>query len=244
MLQLACILNMVSVWKRAHMRVFLCTDNSDPIENERRKTRLDDLLTQLRIGATTVMVPLESARNVLNRPWISESDLPFYQSTVSNADIMCVSDIYLRACNQLIRQYSTSASLCFLYMPPPPALNQQHQQQPNATNFSSQPLVSIDLMLTASANQPGQHQRETSLSSSPASFLNSGSQLNNNNNNYSSASLNNATTLIQQEQTNTGTLSNSLEPNKRYLRILDMLSDQLPPCVFVNGVSCVTSTHL
>lgn len=34
------------------------------------------------------------------------------------------------------------------------------------------------------------------------------------------------------------------EDNKRFMRILETLSDQLNSCVYVNGVSCVTSTHL
>ena len=55
MLQLSCILNMVSVWKRGTVRVFLCTDSADNAgENLRRKSRLDDLLVQLRISAHTV----------------------------------------------------------------------------------------------------------------------------------------------------------------------------------------------
>src|SRR4051812_10449951 len=111
MLQLSCILNMVSVWKRGIVRVFLCTDNQDAAENHRRKTRLDELLIQLRISAHTVLVPFVDVKNLLNRPIISESDLPHYQQLFSNADVLNASELYLKAVNSLIKQYSEEASL-------------------------------------------------------------------------------------------------------------------------------------
>lgn len=97
MLQLACILNMVSVWKRATVRVFLCTDTSDITENDRRKARLDELLTQLRIQARTILVPMEPVKNLLNRPVINEQDLPHYQQSLfTSHEILAASDIYLK----------------------------------------------------------------------------------------------------------------------------------------------------
>jgi len=102
MLQLACILNMVSVWKRAQVRVFLCTCVADAAENDRRKSRLDDLLAQLRINALTVVVPMESVRNVINRPLIKEEDLNYYMLPSTNAEVLNVSDIYLKAVNQMV----------------------------------------------------------------------------------------------------------------------------------------------
>ena len=135
MLQLACILNMVSVWKRAQVRVFLCTDNLDAMENARRKARLEDLLNQLRISALTCLVPMETVKNLLNRPVILDADLPHYQQPVTIPEILNASDIYLRAANQLIRQYSEASSLCFLYLPPPPPLSPRHAQT-TTTSFN------------------------------------------------------------------------------------------------------------
>ncbi len=195
MLQLSCILNMVSVWKRGQVRVFLCSDNLDPVENSRRKGRLDELLNQLRISALTTIVQIQNVKNLLNRPVISETDLAHYQTSHTSIDILNASDIYLKSANQLIKQYSESASLCFLYLPPPP---------PPPTEIE-QPLID----------------QENSLSSSP-SFL--------------------------QNQQTTAVISTTYDSNnehsQKYMKILDTLSDSLPPCVFVNGVSCVTSTHL
>jgi hypothetical protein len=209
MLQLACILNMVSVWKRGHVRVFLCTDNLDASENERRKARLDELLNQLRISAYTVIVPFIEVKNMLNRPIISEADLPHYQQQFSNADVMNTSDLYLRAANQLIRQYSDEASLCFLYMPPPLPLKRKPQINNNSTfNIS---MVANDTGM--SANSSLLHEHAESTSAQTTAFIAAAGQ-------------------------------DANEDNKRYMRMLDLLSDSLPPTIYVNGVSCVTSTRL
>ena len=201
MLQLSCILNMVSVWKKATVRVFLCSDNLDASENSRRKSRLDDLLNQLRIQALTCIVPMESVRNLLNRPVIPEGDLHHYQQGATSLDILNTSDIYLKAANTLLKQYSDNATLCFLYMPPPPPL----QPLPTTTSF-------INLNLSdASSAQPG-------------------------------ASIN--TNPFQDTAMLPAAYDTNKENNKRYVKMLETLSDSLPPCIYVNGVSCVTSTHL
>ena len=180
MLQLACILNMVSVWKRATVRVFLCSTVQDAAENDRRKSRLDDLLAQLRIHALTILVPMESVRDVINRPIIKEEDLPHYQSSFTNQEILNVSDVYLKAVNDLIKEYSNNASLCFLYLPPPPQF--KPQTQADNTEFQEK---------------------------SPA-FISTSEQ----------------------------------DQNKSYIKMLDIISDSLPPCAYINGVNCVTSTQL
>ena len=174
MLQLACILNMVSVWRRGILRVFLCTDSLDPIENDRRKSRLDDLLNQLRIHALTCVVQLDSVRNLLNRPPISEGDLARMTLNGTNSDLLNISDTYLKSVNQLVRHHSDQSPLSFLYLPAPP----EH-------------------CATFSGNQE-------------ASASNTGPN----------------------------------EVNQRYIKALDIISDSLPSCLFVNGVSCVTSTNL
>ncbi len=140
---------------------------------------------------------------------ISEADLAHYQTSHSSLDILNASDIYLKSANQLIKQYSESASLCFLYLPPPPAIS---STQPANGNLDISPNSSL-------AHQ----QQETSLSSSPSYLHNQ-----------------HATALIA---TSYDSSSNN-EHSQRYMKMLDTLSDGLPPCVFVNGVSCVTSTHL
>jgi hypothetical protein len=164
-----CSLNMVSVWRRAVVRVFLCTDSMDEVENSRRKTRLDSLLNQLRIHALTCVVSLESVQNLLNRQPINDSEVVRLCQTGTNAELLNVSDTYFKSVNQLIRQFSEQASLCFLYLPSAPISNST----------------------------------ETSLDD--ATF-----------NDF----------------------------NNRYMRALDLISDALPPSLFVNGVSCVTSTNL
>jgi hypothetical protein len=208
MLQLSCILNMVSVWKRGHVRVFLCTDNLDESENQRRKARLDELLNQLRISAYTVLVPFIEVKNMLNRPIISEADLPHYQQQFSNADVMNASDLYLRAANQLIKQYSDEASLCFLYLPPPPPLRRKPQINSTFNNVS---LVANETGMSANSSLLQEHHES---SAQTTAFIAAAGQ-----------------DAVDEE-------------NKRFMHMLDVLSDSLPPTIYVNGVSCVTSTRL
>lgn len=205
MLQLACILNMVSVWRRATVRVFLCTDSLDAAENAKRKSRLDDLLNQLRIHATSYLVQMETVRNLINRPIINEVDLVHYQTAHTSPEFLNVSDIYLKAVNQLIKSYSSNSALCFLYMPPPPPLQKQNANS-SYSNMNDQLLSSANVSLNYENNA------NTNLDSTAA--------------------------LISTTQDNYN------ENNLKYIRILEILSDSLPPSIFVNGVSCVTSTHL
>jgi potassium/chloride transporter 9 len=184
MLQLACILNMVSVWKRATLRVFLCTTVADAAENDRRKSRLDDLLAQLRINALTVLVPMETVRDVINRPIIKDEDLTYYQSSFTSQEILNVSDVYLRAVNQMIKSYSEQSALCFLYLPAPPKIQADGTGNPFASRMDS-------------------------VEKAPAFIT---------------------------------TTENDLD--KSYIRMLETVSEGLPPTVYINGVNCVTSTQL
>lgn len=117
-------------------------------------------------------------------------------------------NLYIKAANQLIRQYSDQSSICFLYMPPPP---------PNRAAKSS---------ANTSANESSSMANGSIIDTTPTTMLATGAV--------------SATTAfistLSQESAN--------EDNKRYMRILETLSDSLNSCAFVNGVSCVTSTHL
>ncbi len=223
MLQLSCILNMVSVWKRGVLRVFLCTDQVDEAENARRKQRLDDLLNQLRISAQTIVVSIESVRNLLNRPIIGEGDLQHYQQLYTVSDVLQASDIYLKAANALIKNYSEEASLCFMYLPPPPALRSTTLSSHNNQNSTS--LKANESGLLASSSLLQEHTEYSTTTTN--SYGNDGV-------------LTAQTAFISTQQEN----NSAADDNKRYMRILELLSDSLPPTVFVNGVSCVTSTHL
>ncbi len=183
----------------------MCTESSDAAENARRKSRLDDLLTQLRIHATSFLIQMEHVKILLNRPTINEADLIHYQLSTTSPEILNVSDIYLKAVNQLIKEQSVNSALCFLYLPPPPPL--QRSNSTNTTLFSN---GASEKLASASTPNTSSIQENTPLESSAA--------------------------LISTTQHN--------ETNQKYIRMLEILSDSLPPCIYVNGVSCVTSTHL
>jgi hypothetical protein len=190
-LQLACILNRTkSVWKKAQLRVFLCTDTSDVVEIGRRKSRLDTLLNQLRITATTTFVPFDRVKQLLNRPFIDDYNLIHYQqNSTTSLGILSASETYLKAANELIREYSGASTLCFLYLPAPP----------------------------------------------PLMFVDNENESTNNNDNKTTAFLN---------ETTSSTTNNDEINNRKYMRILDILGNSLPPTMYVNGVTCVTSTQL
>ena len=57
-------------------------------------------------------------------------------------------------------------------------------------------------------------------------------------------SLNTSTNLDESTALISTTQDSQNENNLKYIRLLELLSDSLPPCIYVNGVSCVTSTHL
>lgn len=204
MLQLSCILNMVSVWRRGIVRVFLCSESHDALENMRRKTRLEELLVQLRIHAQVHLVPFENVKNLINRPIISESDLPHYQQGSTNLEILNVSEIYLKAANQLVRQYSESASICFLYLPSPPPVKANETITINSTNNET---------IFSTSNNLIQQDQEPNLLNTSALIPEISDDLNSQN-------------------------------SQRYMKVLETLSDALPPCILVNGISCVTSTNL
>ena len=153
-------------------------------------------------------------KNLLNRPVICDADLVHYQQqSVMSTELMNTSEIYLKAVNQLIRQYSEGCSLCFLYLPPPPAL-----PITTSLNSTSSPTMQHHLANNIVSPAPGKTE------STP-------------NNSFDNSKTNAALILTSQETT-------KYEMNARYMRILELQSESLPPCIYVNGVSCVTSTHL
>lgn len=122
LLQLACVLHMVSKWNRhTRLRVFLCVD-SDYTSTKKKKAKLNKFLLDLRINAEIVTVP-----------WNHITSLNTYQMNSPNGDIaiapslvMSVSEEYLLALNNMVRDYTSSTSVVFCYLPLAPADPQYH----------------------------------------------------------------------------------------------------------------------
>ncbi|XP_030842423.1 solute carrier family 12 member 9 [Strongylocentrotus purpuratus] len=120
LLQLACVLHMVPKWNRhTRLRVFLCVD-SDYTSTKKKKAKLNKFLLDLRINAEIVTVP-----------WNHITSLNTYQMNSQNGDIapslvMSVSEEYLLALNNMVRDYTSSTSVVFCYLPLAPADPQYH----------------------------------------------------------------------------------------------------------------------
>nr|XP_033330833.1 solute carrier family 12 member 9 [Megalopta genalis] len=141
MLQLACIINMVPVWKNLHLRVFHCeisdsdtslniSDSQNAISEYPRVSnehRIRKLLNMLRISASITKIPNWGAqvRGLQGRPLIeSRVESQYESSTESNDNVLSnVSRAYILSVNQLIRQYSSQTATTFIYLPAPPASN-------------------------------------------------------------------------------------------------------------------------
>eukprot|EP00058_Branchiostoma_floridae_P006141 XP_002591629.1 hypothetical protein BRAFLDRAFT_114607 [Branchiostoma floridae] len=118
LLQLACILNMVPHWRKVtRMRVFLCVEGGDHNEpgTRRREAKLKELLTQLRIQADINIINWEHViclRGNSENQAVGETD----EAPVA----MAITEEYLRAMNELIKQQSQNTAVNFLYLTRPP----------------------------------------------------------------------------------------------------------------------------
>nr|XP_042701947.1 solute carrier family 12 member 9-like [Chrysemys picta bellii] len=113
LLQLACILTMVSSWRAACLRLFLCVESGDR-GWVAKEEKLKELLTKLRIKATIRAVTWDHVVALHGqRPAAGE---PFLNPAAHR-----VTDEYLAAVNALVLQQGGQVAVRFLYLPRPPA---------------------------------------------------------------------------------------------------------------------------
>ncbi|XP_058815021.1 solute carrier family 12 member 9 isoform X2 [Topomyia yanbarensis] len=134
MMQLACIINMLPVWKKLELRVFLC-ESETPAEPSFRidsesferpaDHRLSQLLKSLRISASIHQIS----------EWSKDMDFPRHRSILkqftskSDSNQMMTeeninrSKLYMQRINQTIRDKSNSTAVTFMYLPAPPKLS-------------------------------------------------------------------------------------------------------------------------
>lgn len=124
-MQLACIINMLPVWKNLQLRVFLCEigeNEQQPFERP-AENRLNQLLKQLRIAASIHQIPEwknsnETPRNrSLLKNLTRNSDNETSTMSEENLNRM---KLYMQRINQMIRDNSNSTAVTFMYLPPPP----------------------------------------------------------------------------------------------------------------------------
>ncbi|XP_068601023.1 solute carrier family 12 member 9-like [Brachionichthys hirsutus] len=115
LLQMACVLNMSSKWRRAKMRIFLNveTESSDRgwVVNEET---FQELLKKLRIRASIKIVPWDSVVK--------------HHIALGKEPPGALSEDFLSAVNCMLMEHSSQAAVCFLYLPRPPVQHSQSQQ--------------------------------------------------------------------------------------------------------------------
>ncbi|XP_028654106.1 solute carrier family 12 member 9 [Erpetoichthys calabaricus] len=137
LLQMACILNMVSSWRSARLRIFLCIESGDD-GWIRKEEKLRELLNKLRIKATIKIViwdevtalhwhknqraPTPGAgddgvRSIANAP-----------NSASLTNVSKITDEYLVAINQMVLKQALNTAVRFLYLPRPPADTSQYER--------------------------------------------------------------------------------------------------------------------
>jgi len=115
-LQLACILNMVSPWKkRTTVRVCLCVCSQmrDSINWEKQ---IEELLKLLRIEASISVIMWDETFALY----------PFSEKPEKEANLNRISQMYIERVNELIISQSSQSAVSFFYLCPPP--NDENQR--------------------------------------------------------------------------------------------------------------------
>ncbi|XP_022111158.1 solute carrier family 12 member 9-like isoform X2 [Acanthaster planci] len=119
LLQLACVLHMVPVWrKHTLLRVFLCTsEEEEAAVIQHRREKLESFLSDVRIKAQIVMV---SKQNVNPLAILRDDSLPSTDHGRAQLVYSQVSDSYIQGVNDMIREQSAKTVVAFCYLPLPP----------------------------------------------------------------------------------------------------------------------------
>nr|XP_006112150.1 solute carrier family 12 member 9 isoform X1 [Pelodiscus sinensis]XP_006112151.1 solute carrier family 12 member 9 isoform X1 [Pelodiscus sinensis]XP_006112152.1 solute carrier family 12 member 9 isoform X1 [Pelodiscus sinensis]XP_006112153.1 solute carrier family 12 member 9 isoform X1 [Pelodiscus sinensis] len=107
LLQLACILTMVSSWRAARLRLFLCVESGDR-GWVGKEEKLKELLSKLRIKASIQTVTWDHV-------------VALHGQRQAGGEAQRVTDEYLAAVNALVLKQGGQVAVRFLYLPRPPA---------------------------------------------------------------------------------------------------------------------------
>lgn len=124
-LQLSCILNMVSSWKNLTLRVFLCCAGNSLQQREEAADREADLkrmLQILRIKARIVVVPWE---NILGLQ-VAPGTEPTMIESSPQWPVETIKKRYIEGVNGMVRQHNVNTAVTFMYLPEPPIESREY----------------------------------------------------------------------------------------------------------------------
>lgn len=143
LLQMACILTMVSSWKGARLRLFICVESGD-VGWVSKEEKLRELLTKLRIKATIKIVTWDQVATFQSHAQPAGTGEPSpaevqgppdplpkekrLGETFLNAATFRVTDDYLTSVNELLQKQGGQTAVRFLYLPRPPADTSQYER--------------------------------------------------------------------------------------------------------------------
>lgn len=129
LLQMACVLNMASGWRRARMRIFLCAEAQSEDQGWMEKeARFRELLRKLRIRANIKIVSWDVVVRLrgTGSPGSSPSQLGDLDGLTRAPQP--ISQEFLSEVNSVLKENSAEAAVRFLYLPRPPPASGQYQQ--------------------------------------------------------------------------------------------------------------------
>ncbi|XP_077170106.1 solute carrier family 12 member 9 isoform X1 [Paroedura picta] len=140
LLQMACILTMVSSWKSARLRIFLCVESGD-VGWVSKEEKLKELLTKLRIKATIKIVTWDQVVALHGHQQVGGegpppegAQLPPFppgkeaREAFLHTATFPVTDEFLASVNSLLLRQEGQTAVRFLYLPRPPADTAQYQR--------------------------------------------------------------------------------------------------------------------
>ncbi|KAI1903214.1 hypothetical protein AGOR_G00024920 [Albula goreensis] len=134
LLQMACVLNMSTRFRRAKLRIFLCVEAASGDQGWMVKEEtLRDLLGKLRIRASIKIVQWDTVVKLhggVNEPWSTKPGVAHTEGQPDGLESVAsgAPESFLSGVNRLLLEHSAQAAVRFLYLPCPPADSRQSEQ--------------------------------------------------------------------------------------------------------------------
>lgn len=155
MMQLACIIQMLPVWKKLELRVFLCESNrsnfdlNQMVQDLPAKLKLEKLLNSLRISATIHEITDWNR----NDDFVRHASILKQLTSKADPDIDVINEenlnrsrLYMQRANQIIQDKSNATAVTFIYLAPPP--------KTSSLNFTNTSKLYLELLTELTSDLP------------------------------------------------------------------------------------------